>query len=127
MCILLLSRLFCSAGHCFDKLLISTYSEYLQLLTPTILKINYGCNNTVFSESKFFSNLLRDFHLDLLEAKSSKTFRIKYQLVEKFNKVNSVVLNRESSKSHTTVKSSVGCHLLYNGENCLEYYALLAE
>lgn len=46
-------------------------------------------------------------------------------MVERIQQSEFSVLNRESSKSHSAVKSSVGCHVLYKGENCSEYHELL--
>lgn len=48
-------------------------------------------------------------------------------MVERIQQSEFSVLNRESSKSHSSVKSSVGCHVLYKGENCSEYHELLDE
>lgn len=48
-------------------------------------------------------------------------------MVERIQQSEFSVLNRESSKSHSAVKSSVGCHVLYKGENYSEYHELLDE
>lgn len=48
-------------------------------------------------------------------------------MVERIQQSEFSVLNRESSKSQSAVKSSVGCHVLYKGENCSEYRELLDE